>query len=55
MSPHLPTNFEIRKYQNEPNFNGVYSRNDLPNVKDGSYAIDLDEYKPIGTLGWLCM
>ena len=30
--PHHPlTNFEIQKYyQNEPNFNGVYSRNSLP-------------------------
>ena len=34
--PHPSTNFEIKKYcQNEPRFNGVYSRNNLPkNIKD---------------------
>ena len=27
------TNFEIQKYyQNEPKFNGVYSRNNLPKI-----------------------
>ena len=31
MPPHLLINFEIQKYyQNEPKFNGVYSRNNLP-------------------------
>ena len=32
MSPHPSTNFEIQNYyQNEPKFNGFYSRtNDLP-------------------------
>ena len=30
MPPHPLTNFEIQKYyQNEPNFNGVFSRNNL--------------------------
>ena len=34
MLPHLLTKFEIQKYyQNEPKFNGVYSRNNLPKVK----------------------
>ena len=34
----------MQKYdQNEPNFNGVYSRNNLPKVKDGTYIINLDE------------
>ena len=29
--PHPLTNFEIQKYyQNEPRFNGIYSRNNLP-------------------------
>ena len=29
--PHLLTNFEIKKYsQNEPRFNGVFSRDNLP-------------------------
>ena len=31
-------------YQNEPNFNGVYSR-----IKDGAYIINLDEFKSLGT------
>ena len=31
MSPHPLTNFEIQKYyQNEPRFDGVFSRNNLP-------------------------
>ena len=48
MLPHLLTNFEIQKYyQNEPKFNGVYSRNNLPKIKDGAYVINLDEYRSI--------
>ena len=44
------TNFEIQKYyQNEPRFNEVYSRDNLPRIKDGAYAINLDEYSDIGT------
>ena len=43
-------NFEIQKYyQNEPIFNGVYSRDNLPKIKDGAYVIYLDEYSDIGT------
>ena len=42
-------NFEIQKYQNEPRFNGVYSRDNLPKIKDGAYVIYLDEYSDIGT------
>ena len=35
--PHPLTNFEIQNYyQNEPRFNGVFSRNNLPEkIKDG--------------------
>ena len=57
MPPHPLTNFEIQKYyQNEPRFNGVYSRDNLPKIKDGAYVINLDEYSDIGT-HWitLCM
>ena len=36
-------------YQNEPRFNGVYSRHNLPKIKDGNYVINLDEYSDIGT------
>ena len=43
MRPHPLTNFEIQKYyQNEPKFDGVYSRNNLPKIKDGAYVISLD-------------
>ena len=44
MLPHPLTNFEIQKYyQNEPRFNGVFPRNNLPKKKDGVYVISLDE------------
>ena len=50
MPPHPLTNFEIQKYhQNEPRFNGVYSRDNLPKIKDGAYVINLDEYSDNGT------
>ena len=44
------TNFEIQKYyQNEPRFNGVYSRDNLTEIKDGAYVINLNEYSDIRT------
>ena len=44
------TNFEIQKYyQNEPRFNGVFSIDNLPKIKDGTYVKNLDEYSDIGT------
>ena len=60
--PHPLTNFEIQGYyQNEPRFNGVFSRDNLPNtIKNGvsktsiakrgeqAYIINLDEYQDIG-------
>ena len=50
MLPHLLTNFEIQRYyQNEPKFNGVYSRNNLPKIKDEADVINCDEFKSIGT------
>ena len=49
MPPHPLTNFEIQKYKNEPRFNGVFSRNNLPKkIKDGAYIINLDEYTDVG-------
>ena len=64
-TPHPLSNFEIQAYyQNEPRFNGVFSRDNLPNtirshelrskklgsaVKNGAYVIKLDEYRDIGT------
>ena len=50
MPLHHLTHFEIQKYyQNEPRFNGVYSRDNLQKIKDGAYIINLDEYSDIGT------
>ena len=56
LPPHPLTNFEIQEYyQNEPRFNGDFSRDNLPNnnnnnnIKNGAYVINLDEYHDIGT------
>ena len=50
MLSHPLTNFEIKKcYQNEPKFNGAYSRNNLSKVKDGAYVINLHEFESVGT------
>ena len=50
MSPHPLTNFETQMYyQNEPRFNGVYSRDNLNKIKDGADVINLDVYPDIGT------
>ena len=48
---HPLINIEISEYyKNEPRFNGVYSRNNLPNkIKNGAYVINLDEYENTGT------
>ena len=43
-------NFEIQKYYpNKPNFNSIYSRNNLPKTKDGTYLETPGEYKLIRT------
>ena len=51
MPPPPLTNFETKRYyQNETKFNGVYSRDNLPDeIKDGAYVINLDEYSDNGT------
>ena len=49
MARHPVGNFEIQKYENEPKFDGVYSKNNLSKINDGAYIINLDEYKSIGT------
>ena len=48
---HPLTNIEINEYyKNEPKFNGVSSRNNLPKRnKKGAYVINLDEYENAGT------
>ena len=52
MPPQPLTNFELEKYyQNEPRFNGFYSRNNLPKkIKGGVYVMSLDEYTDVSTL-----
>ena len=54
--PHPLTNFELEMYyQNEPIFNGLFSRNNLPEkIKDGAYVINLDEYADVGT-HWIAL
>ena len=51
MPPHPLTNFEIHKYyENEPRFNGLFSRNNIhQKIKDGAYVIKLDGYADVGT------
>ena len=50
MLSHFLTNFEIQRfYENKPKFDGVCSRNNLPKIKNGTYVINLDEFKPTGT------
>ena len=53
---HSLTNFEIQKYyQNEPRFNGIYSRDNVSKkIKDGIYVINLDEYSYTGT-HWIAL
>ena len=52
MPPHPLKNFEIQKhYENEPRFNGVFSRDNLQKKKkkDEAYIRNLDEYADVGT------
>ena len=56
MIPHPLTNFEIEAYyENEPTFNGFYSRDNLlDKIKDGAYVVNLDRYSDIGT-HWIAL
>ena len=53
---HPLTNIEISEYySNEPRFNGVYSRDNLPKItKKGAYVINLDEYENTDT-HWIAL
>ena len=51
MPPHHVNNFETQKYENEPKLNDVYSRNNLPKIKDGVYIINLDECNQLELIG----
>ena len=56
MPPHSLANFEIQRYyQNEPRFNGAFSRNNLPKkIKARAYVTNLDEYAVVGT-HWIAL
>ena len=56
LSPiHPLSNFETEAYyQSKDRFIGVYSRDNLPNIKDGCYVVNLDEYSNIGT-PWIAL
>ena len=55
MPAHPLTNFEIQKYyKNEPRFNDLYSRDNLPKTKNGACVINLDEYADVGT-HWIAL
>ena len=56
IQPHPLTNFEIQKfYKNEPRFNSIFSRNNLPKkIRDGAYVINFDEYALLGT-HWIAL
>ena len=43
-----------KHYESEHKFNGVYSRNNLPKIKNGAHVINLNEYEPIGTY-WMTL
>ena len=51
MPAHPLKTFEIKEYfENEPRFNGIYSRDNLPKtIKNGAYVINLHEYADVGT------
>ena len=53
---HPLTNIEINEYYiNEPRFNGIYSRNNLPKtIEKGAYVINLDKYENTGT-HWIAL
>ena len=56
MPPHPLKNFEIKKYyENEPRFDGVLSRGNMPKtIKDGAYVISLHEYTDVST-HWIAL
>ena len=51
MPAHPLRKFEMQEYyKNEPRFNVVYSRDNLPkSIKNGAYIINFDEYEDVGT------
>ena len=54
MPSHLLSSFEVQRYQKEPKFNCVFSRNNLLKIKNGTYLINPDKYKSVGT-HWIAL
>ena len=54
--PHPLTNFEIQKYyKNEPRFNGVFPKNNLPEkIQDVAYVINLDGFADVD-IHWIAL
>ena len=54
--PHQLTNIEIQQYyENEPTFNGFFSRDNLPKtIKNGAYGINCDKYADVRT-HWIAL
>ena len=51
----MKTRVNLKYFVTDCRFNGVYSRNNLPDkTKDGSHVINLDEYSDIGT-HWIAL
>ena len=49
------TNFKIQKYyQKERKLNAIYSRHNLPKIKDEAYIVNLDELESSGT-HWIAL
>ena len=54
MPPHPLDNSEVQKYYQNDRFNGVYYKDNLSKIKDGTYVINLGEYSDIGT-PWIAL
>ena len=55
MPRHSFNYFQVEKYyQNESKFNGIHSINNLPKIKDGTYGINLEEYK-LTEIHWIAL
>ena len=51
----MKTRVNLKYCVTDCRFNGVYSRNNLPDkTKDGAHVINLDEYSDIGT-HWIAL
>ena len=53
MAPYSLTNFE--KNQNKPKLNGVFSRDNLPKIKDGTGVINVGEFNKSIRTHWIAL